>query len=67
MWHDVTRKALTEAAIEKRSFEPITAAHKDLFVGNVSFACAVEIQESLNERPTILNVPPVCILELGSA
>ncbi len=37
MWHEVTRKALTEAAIEKRTFEPIAAAQNDLFVGYVSF------------------------------
>ena len=38
MWHDVTRKALTEAAIEKRTFEPIAAAQNDLFVDYVGFA-----------------------------
>jgi len=38
MWHEVTRKALTEAAIEKRTFEAIAAAQNDLFVGHVGLA-----------------------------
>ncbi len=37
MWHEVTRNALTEAAIEKRTFELVAAAQNDLFVGYVSF------------------------------
>jgi hypothetical protein len=37
MWHDVTRKTLTEAAIEKRSFEPISSVHIDLVLGYVGF------------------------------
>ncbi len=37
MWHDVTRKALTEAAIEKQTFEAIAAAQNDLTVGYIGF------------------------------
>jgi hypothetical protein len=43
------RKLLTEAAIEKRSFEPIAAAQNDLFIGYVGFGISKRKKPPVSE------------------